>query len=614
MFLVNLKLWNFRIFGNNKPFDLLRPHLNLTFNQGINVLIGENDSGKTAIIDAIKIVLKTHSTEWIRVEEEDFFQDSERFRIECRFKGFTDDEAKYFTEWLDWETGPNGGEPYLTVYYDVSRRNGRIMPTDIKAGIDDTGHVMNAEAKEMLRTTYLRPLRDAKSELSPKRNSRLSQILYSHKAFQDKKNHRLITLAKLLNEEIAGYFKGQSADGQSLTSENDLLGKDVKEVIDEYLRRFSNKSTEFKMTRAELKGILESLSLLFQDGYNLGLGSHNLLCIASELLHLKKNNWDGLRLGLIEEIEAHLHPQVQLQVVETLKAHSADMQLIFTTHSPNIGSKIPLENLIICHGGKVFPLRKGTTELDDEDYQFLEIFLDTTKANLFFAKGIILVEGWAEELLVPSLAKAIGIDLTAHGVAIINVGSTAYLRYSKIFQRKEAPLMEIPVAIVTDVDIRTYEKSQKKDAAGKLELDTEGKSTYVYIKRDGPTVESETKAAVKQKDESSGIIQYYIGDKWTLEYALYHSEALQVLFKELAEKVHSKTDWKTGWEAKLAEKLIEKRLDKTEIAYRLANTINQHLVKDPERLLSPLKEINLADSDSDAIGYLLKAIRHASGN
>jgi len=613
MFLTNLKLWNFRIFGIDGSYDRSKPNLSVDFNDGINVLIGENDSGKTAIIDAIKMVLKTHSSEWIKIEDEDFFNDAQRLRIECRFKGMTDEEAKHFAEWLDWVTEGTVGKPYLTVYYDISRRDGKIIPADIKAGIDDAGHILTAEAKEMLRTTYLRPLRDAKSELSPKRNSRLSQILYSHTAFSDKKTHRLIGLAQTLNKEVTEYFKGKDAAGVDLPA-NELLGKEVKKVMDTYLNQFSKKSTAFRMTSSDLKSILESLCLLFEDGYNLGLGSHNLLCIASELLHLKKGNWDGLRLGLVEEIEAHLHPQVQLQVVETLKAHSKDMQLIFTTHSPNIGSKIPLENLIMCNKGMAYPLGHAFTKLDKDDYKFLEIFLDTTKANLFFSKGVILVEGWAEEILVPVIASAIGIDLTECGVSIINVGSTAYLRFAKIFQRKAAPLMQIPVAIITDVDIRTYEKKLVIDGAGKPVLDGDGKSTYDSLKRDATLVTAETTAKKVTIDKSEDNVKYFIAENWTLEYSLFKSACMTALFKQTAEKVHSKTDWTTDFEKKLAEKLIVKSLDKTEIAYLLAKSLLDLLEIDPERDTSPLKEINEADGKSDAIDYIIKAIKHASGN
>lgn len=61
MFLSNIKLWNFRKYGTTDEFNIEAPNLDLDFNDGLNVLIGENDSGKSAIIDAIKIVLKTHS-------------------------------------------------------------------------------------------------------------------------------------------------------------------------------------------------------------------------------------------------------------------------------------------------------------------------------------------------------------------------------------------------------------------------------------------------------------------------------------------------------------------------------------------------------------------------
>lgn len=613
MYLCNLKLWNFKIFGTDGSFDILKPNLSLDFNDGINVLIGENDSGKTAIIDAIKMVLKTHSAEWIKIEDEDFFNDSERLRIECRFKQMTEDEAKYFTEWLDWVDEGGIGKPYLTVYYDVYRRDGRITPADIKAGVDDTGYILTAEAKEMLRTTYLRPLRDAKSELSPKRNSRLSQILYSHAAFGNKKTHRLIGLAQTLNNEVAEYFKGKDAGGIDLPP-GDLLGKEVKEVIDTYLNQFSKKSTEFKMTSANLKNILESLCLLFEDGFNLGLGSHNLLCIASELLHLKKDNWDGLRLGLIEEIEAHLHPQVQLQVVETLKSHSKDMQLIFTTHSPNIGSKIPLEILIMCNKGMAYPLGKSFTKLHEDDYKFLEIFLDTTKANLFFSKGIILVEGWAEEILVPVIASVIGVNLTESGVSIINVGSTAYLRFAKIFQRNTPPLMQIPVSIITDVDIRTYQKDLIVDGTGLPIFNDKGKPTYDYVLRDAALVAAEITAKKTSIDKSEEIVQYFIANDWTLEYSLFKSSSMGDIFRNTVKSVHSQTDWVSDFEKKLAEKLILKNLDKTEIAYRMAKTLLELLEIDPGRAATPLKEINEADGSNDAIDYIIKAIKHATGN
>lgn len=177
MYLKNIKLWNFRKYGSDMGFDPVKPNLNLNFVQGLNVLIGENDSGKTAIIDAIKLVLKTHSYEYLKVEDKDFYKDSTRFRIELEFHDLTDEEAKNFIEWLGWTETGEKVTPYLKLKYDVTRTDKKVLPSDIKAGTDSDGSQLSAEAREYLKTTYLRPLRDAENELIAKKNSRLSQIL-----------------------------------------------------------------------------------------------------------------------------------------------------------------------------------------------------------------------------------------------------------------------------------------------------------------------------------------------------------------------------------------------------------------------------------------------------
>ena len=195
MYICNLKLWNYRKYGSAEEIDLQKPNLDLNFTNGLNVLIGENDSGKTAIIDAIKTVLKTHSYEWIRIDEQDFFIGKDRFRIEITFDDLSNDEAKNFTEWLGWHGEGEDTKPYLRLIYDVSKVNSRIVNSDIKAGVDSEGYQLTFEAKEYLKSTYLKPLRDAKNELIPKKNSRLSQILQEHKAFSgDENTHHLITI------------------------------------------------------------------------------------------------------------------------------------------------------------------------------------------------------------------------------------------------------------------------------------------------------------------------------------------------------------------------------------------------------------------------------------
>ncbi|OFX32883.1 MAG: ATP-dependent endonuclease [Bacteroidetes bacterium GWA2_32_17] len=597
MYISNLKLWNYRKFGEEGDFNPDNPpNLNLNFTKGLNVIIGENDSGKSAIIDAIKLVLKTHSYEYIKIEHNDFYNKSNRFRIEIQFDNLSPDEAKNFTEWLGWTGTGEKAEPYLKVNLDVKRKGDKIFPSDVKAGVDEDGYQLTAEAREYLKATYLKPLRDAENELIAKKNSRLSQILIGDEAFKGKeKDHELVVIFNEFNNNLKKYFTGELNENKE--------GKVIKDKIDGYIKQFysKNNETEFETAKGEIKSILEKLTLMLKDEPNPGLGTLNRLCMAAELLHLGKENWTGIRLGLIEELEAHLHPQAQMQVIETLQRLDT-IQLILTTHSPNLASKVKLENLIICNNSNAFPMGSDYTKLDSNDYKFLEKFLDTTKANLFFAKGVILVEGWAEEILIPSIAKSIGINLTEKGVSIVNVGNLAFNRYANIFLRKVDPDMINHIAVLTDSDIRDYDR--KKDATGE----------FIYEKRVATTVKAETdRKIIDLTAKSEKNVKYFIAPNWTLEYSLFKSTSLSAIFQEVVKAIHTGTDWNTDFEKSLAEKLINKGLKKTEIAYQIANLIDKDL-SDFENGTITAKRININKEDAtDSINYLVKAIQYAAG-
>jgi len=645
MYLSNLKLWNFRKFGSDSDFSLDEPNLDLNFNRGLNVLVGENDSGKTAIIDAIKLVLKTHSYEWIRTTSDDFYNNKDRFRIELVFSDFTDEEAKNFPEWIGWTGSGEEAKPYLRLIYDVKRdiEDDRIFPSDVKAGVDDSGYELTAEAREYLKVTYLRPLRDAQNELIPKQNSRLSQILKGHEAFKGKEDtHYLVGLLKTMNESIEKYFLGKDEDDKDLTA--DLKGKELKDEIDTFIEELYDKTKEsnFSVVKGKLKNILEKLELSLGDEINPGLGTLNRLFMSAELLHLRKKNWDGVRLGLIEELEAHLHPQAQMRVIESLQ-EKTDIQLIVTTHSPNIGSKLKLENLMICCNAHAFPMGSEYTELEKTDYSFLERFLDTTKANLFFARGVILVEGWAEEMILPALSrklKSLGIienDLTEAGVSVVNIGNTAFLRYGNIFKRKGGPELSIPVAIITDLDIRPADFSQTDDFIDKLKKSLErtrgenydgfdeDEAKKAFYRRNKITTEFDSEKEKRSKEDkySGQSVKVFVSPFWTLEYCIGLSEKLApILFEAIKQAGQEMTDdgqpgktvtedWDAFSNSKTQEQIAfglyhefigdGKNISKSIIAQRFTILF--------ERDTSITKE----DLEQDKnISYLIKAVKYAS--
>jgi putative ATP-dependent endonuclease of OLD family len=530
MYLGKIQIENFRQF---ESVDLL-------FQSGLNLLVGENDSGKSSIIDAIKFVTGTHSNDWIKLTKDDFYIDgttrATELKIVCTFYDLNPDEAAAFLEWLSISD-----EKYYLKLTLTGRRKEKSNSLsevyyDVKAGEDEESGMISGEAKNKLKVTYLKPLRDAEFELAPRKGSRLSQILAAYEIFQkqDSTRHPLEETMDKANLEVTDYFENKE-------------GKQVSDTINlNYLKEFSLSnnplSSKFGIAQNDLGRILEKLEL---QGFsktnesNLGLGSNNLLFIAAEMLLLKKDSgYVGLKLSLIEEIEAHLHPQSQLNLIDFLNKQSNTLgfQSIISSHSNSLASKVDLNNLILCKDSKAYSLRKGETELSNGDYEFLRRFLDNTKANLFFANGVIIVEGDAENLIIPTLAEYIEYPLHKYGVSVVNVGSTALLRYAKIFQRKGGEGIGIKVSCITDRDIPPKEASDFSFEV--LNRKTKEKETR-YLVTEKRTEENFTKEQIEQKVSNKkakyegGDVQVFLPNTWTLEYEIARSCLRNIIHKSI---------------------------------------------------------------------------------
>lgn len=530
MYLSRLRLWNFRKYSTDGegPIESDNPGLTVIFKDGLNVLIGENDSGKSTIIDAIKHVLLTQSHEYLRFDEKDFYSNGEgradKLKIECTFKGFEDKEASSFLEWIGFE---DDGNYKLQVWLTAKRKDNRII-TDVRAGLDDEGSQLDGNARDLLRVTYLKPLRDAEAELTPGYKSRFAQILRGDELFIKGKNdegeieeHVLEKYVNKANDWIKRYFEESELDEHDDLDipEGTQGAKRIKDTITDFLEIFhedgKSVNPSIEIAGSDLLDILKKLSLNLEENKS-GLGSLNLLFIAAELVLLQSKEERGLKLALIEELEAHLHPQAQLRLIDYLQEEQDNRQFIVTTHSTTLGSKIDLKNLIICQDDEVYPMGSDFTDLDENDYGFLQRFLDATKANLFFAKGVIIVEGDAENLLIPAIAELIDRPLHKYGVSIVNVGSKALLRYAKIFIRKDQKSMDINVSVLTDLDIQ-HKLNDENSVIPKEEINFDEEKDRIRDK---------LKNTFNTDDEK---VKVFNSPKWTLEFDIAEGKMFKYL-------------------------------------------------------------------------------------
>ncbi len=209
----------------------------------------------------------------------------------------------------------------------------------------------------------------------------------------------------------------------------------------------------------------------FRDLCQNSLGYNNLLYIASILAELTLTKGESLyRLLLIVEPEAHLHPQLQVRLLDHLEAVANDhnVQVIVTTHSTVLASSVKLDKIIhLTKNEKPQATALAECGLAPNNLDFLNRWLDITKSNLLFASGVILVEGIAEQMLIPELAKIVLKDkeinnIEDYGVSVINLNGIYFNHFMRLYcnikgvpdVQEDQEGLNIPIrcAGITDLD------------------------------------------------------------------------------------------------------------------------------------------------------------------
>lgn len=619
MFISEIYASGFRCFGAMRP-------LNLQLSPGLNILVGPNDAGKSAIIDAARYVLWTRGDDYIRPDEHDFYvaDDGTRgcdFVVRCTFDDLSPDEEARFLEWCTNEKGKLRLHVCMRGTRRISPGGGSIISSQHRAGAEGEGLPLDGELREYLKATYLKPLRDAEREMRAGRRSRLSRILGAMPMMGAQSKPAPLGANATLHDTLTAAdvaVRGNPAVGNVASSVNsDFLDK--LSFVDDRLV-----ATLDLGAGGSFDQILERFELYLNAKVGAarvqrGLGYNNLLFMAAELLLLQSHP-DQVPFLLIEEPEAHLHPQHQTLFMEVLAARATkpdatkgethqQVQVLLTTHSPQLAAGAELETMTMIVDHRAFPLGAAYTRLETDDYEFLRRFLDATKANLFFARALIVVEGDGEHLLLPAIAEKLGRPLSSHGVSILNVGHRGLFRYSRILQRKEGSAIPVPVALIPDRDIPPREA---KGLVGKRKTENELKPEEIA-----------TRLKALKRDIGDPV-DAFIADCWTLEFDL----ALQ---PELAQGVHqavqlAKTSSRKPERlAKIVERAnetyagwVEAGLSATEIAVKIYQPVHDKEASKAE-VAEQLAAILRKRTDTpEQMGeclppYLVRAIEYVTG-
>ncbi len=390
---------------------------------GLNVLLGENGCGKTSVIDALRELLAEDEYGRSALSRTDFHCRFEKdakpvatITIQAVFGGLTEAEAVVFLPWVITKT-----DALLTLRIDNKLSKRGRYKRDTWGGASRSS-AFEPELFDRLNCIYLPPMRDAEAKLREGKGSRLARLLKNLNPVVDGQPAPLEEEVKKFNQELA-----QHKD-KAIAAANERIRAALLKAIGKVF----GQDTTIRFTESNFNSIVESLRLYFfpqrlgegtrdhfRDLEENSLGYNNLLYLATVLAELSATSKEdgGLRILLIEEPEAHLHPQLQILLLKYLESAAKEegIQVVVTTHSPVLASAVSLDAIIhlAVAGGAPVPL--GACGIEEPSLRFVSRWLDATKSTLLFAKAVILVEGIAEALLLPVLAR---IALGKHNEAI----------------------------------------------------------------------------------------------------------------------------------------------------------------------------------------------------
>ena len=317
---------------------------------------------------------------------------------------------------------------------------------------------------------YIDALRDVQSELHKPKNPirRIVDTIQSEIAEKDVETIK--DKIRELNETISGVAQvadiGEHINGKLQEMIGMVYSPDI--MLESQLRDDMNSLSKY----------LTMLPASQEDINQLGLGHLNIIYIALKLVEFEFNRrHELLNIMIIEEPEAHIHTHIQKTLFDNLGLSKDYTQVLMTTHSTHLSEVSEIQRVNVLKAEKnITTVMRPTNGLDGFGLNVLKLkavslvtslerYLDAKRSVLLFSKGVILVEGDGEEILIPHLVKkALGITLDELGVGLVNVGSVGFENVAALFDEKR---LQRYCAIITDLDVQVSGAEHQKPQAAK---------------------------------------------------------------------------------------------------------------------------------------------------
>jgi putative ATP-dependent endonuclease of OLD family len=317
----------------------------------------------------------------------------------------------------------------------------------ILGGPEEAEEEVRGDLRRFLRVTVLSALRNVEGDIAYWRRSPLRPLLEAAAAeIDDDALNAVAQSVTAANSEVL--------DLEPIKKLTEAITARTTELVGE--ERAS--PTSFGVAPSDPQRLLRTLQLFVDDASrplsSASLGALNILYLALLQLSLdeevRASEAAHIVLG-IEEPEAHLHPHAQRLVFADVlrQPPGREQSVIVTTHSPHIVSVTPPRNLIVLRstGGEVQAGVAAEAALSAVEWDDIGRYLDATRGELVFARRVLLVEGFAEAVLVPKLAADAGIDLDKAGVSVCAIHGTHFRAYARYLSA-----LGTPWALITDGD------------------------------------------------------------------------------------------------------------------------------------------------------------------